>query len=126
MQVGKNMGMNFIILFLGLILLAGCNGIQHANVETQQPTQFRLGAVDTPALSGLVEVTATPTSEIITEPAQPTVTPESAQSITETPELAGNEPPTQPAVKAGLTATDPGSVQLASGRPQLIEFFAFW
>jgi hypothetical protein len=23
-------------------------------------------------------------------------------------------------------ATDPGSVQLAAGQPQLVEFFAFW
>jgi thiol-disulfide isomerase/thioredoxin len=27
---------------------------------------------------------------------------------------------------AGLVATDPGKVQLAAGKPQLIEFFAFW
>ncbi len=25
-----------------------------------------------------------------------------------------------------FAATDPGSVQLAAGRPQLVEFFAFW
>lgn len=30
------------------------------------------------------------------------------------------------AVKADLEATDPSSVQLAAGYPQLVEFFAFW
>ena len=31
-----------------------------------------------------------------------------------------------PPVKTGLEATDPASVVLASGKPQLVEFFAFW
>jgi hypothetical protein len=31
-----------------------------------------------------------------------------------------------PAVKTGLEATDPAAVVLASGKPQLVEFFAFW
>jgi hypothetical protein len=32
----------------------------------------------------------------------------------------------QPTPRAGLKATDPGSVNLASGSVQLIEAFAFW
>jgi hypothetical protein len=31
-----------------------------------------------------------------------------------------------PTTRRGLHATDPGGVMLASGRPQLVEFFAFW
>jgi hypothetical protein len=31
-----------------------------------------------------------------------------------------------PPVKTTLEATDPSTVILASGKPQLIEFFAFW
>jgi hypothetical protein len=31
-----------------------------------------------------------------------------------------------PPVKTGLEATNPSSVVLASGKPQLVEFFAFW
>jgi hypothetical protein len=31
-----------------------------------------------------------------------------------------------PPVKTGLVATDPSSVVLATGTPQLVEFFAFW
>jgi hypothetical protein len=33
-------------------------------------------------------------------------------------------PPPEP--KAGLEATDPSTVTLASGSPQLVEFFAYW
>jgi hypothetical protein len=40
------------------------------------------------------------------------------------PEVRETEP--APPAKAGLEATDPSSVELASGGPQLIEFFAFW
>ncbi len=31
-----------------------------------------------------------------------------------------------PTARAGLEATDPTSVSLASGKPALVEFFAFW
>ena len=31
-----------------------------------------------------------------------------------------------PPLKAGLEATDPSTVMLASGSPQLVEFFAYW
>jgi hypothetical protein len=40
--------------------------------------------------------------------------------------MATSPPERTPTVREGLQATDPGSVVLASGRPQLIEFFAFW
>jgi hypothetical protein len=40
-----------------------------------------------------------------------------------TPELAFAATPT---ARRGLEATDPTTVQLASGRPLLVEFFAFW
>lgn len=51
-------------------------------------------------------------------------------SPTEEPE-APAEPATQastevPQVRQELSASDPGSVNLASGKPILVEFFAFW
>lgn len=33
---------------------------------------------------------------------------------------------TQPEPRQGLEATDPASVVLAAGEPQIVEFFAFW
>jgi ABC-type Na+ efflux pump permease subunit len=32
----------------------------------------------------------------------------------------------KPELKTGLVATDPDSVNLSSGKPTLVEFFAFW
>ena len=37
-----------------------------------------------------------------------------------------NAPPTKPAVSPDLHATDPDTVSLASGKVQLVEFFAYW
>ena len=42
---------------------------------------------------------------------------------TEKPEEAA---PAQPAPRTELVATDPATVSLASGKVQLVEFFAFW
>jgi hypothetical protein len=39
------------------------------------------------------------------------------------PEPGAEEPPI---VNEKLEASDPATVQLASGKPQLVEFFAFW
>jgi hypothetical protein len=36
------------------------------------------------------------------------------------------EPTGAPEVKTELEASDPATVTLASGKPQLVEFFAFW
>lgn len=46
-----------------------------------------------------------------------------------TTESAAVEPTEQvqkPELKTGLVATDPESVNLSSGKPTLVEFFAFW
>jgi hypothetical protein len=50
-----------------------------------------------------------------------------AQTPLATEAQADTAPPgPTPTIRRGLHATDPGSVVLASGRPQLVEFFAFW
>jgi len=33
---------------------------------------------------------------------------------------------TAPAIKTEFTPTDPATVNLAAGKPQFVEFFAFW
>jgi hypothetical protein len=35
-------------------------------------------------------------------------------------------PATEPVIKTEFTPTDPATVNLAAGKPQLVEFFAFW
>ena len=43
------------------------------------------------------------------------------------PEVGENEPEPEVRVpRPNLEATDPASVVLAAGQPQLVEFFAFW
>lgn len=55
-------------------------------------------------------------------PEQAAVTPPPAMATaTAVPTENGPEPADRPFV-----ATDPRSVQLAAGQPQLVEFFAFW
>lgn len=64
--------------------------------------------------------------------ATPSLTPTRTPFLTPTPTLTLTPTPTRTAlpapawVSAKLEATDPDSVELAAGKPQLIEFFAFW
>ena len=55
--------------------------------------------------------------------ATPTSSPEAAPAATE---VAAQGAQPSPTLRPGLEATDPASVNLASGRPTLVEFFAFW
>lgn len=86
---------------------------------TVMPTstnQFFQPAFATPTPNApVILVTATPTPFLTPTPS-PTATP----TITPTPL------PPPPWVRVPLRATDPGVVRLASGKVQLIEFFAFW
>ncbi len=60
----------------------------------------------------------TPAAATVTEP-QPTAT---TQPSAPTP----SEAPPTPTLRPELQATDPTTVDLASGKPTLVEFFAFW
>ena len=73
---------------------------------------------------------ASPTASVLA----PTVTPTPTRTpfLTPTPTITFTPTPTRtplpvpPWVSVQLHATDPRTVQLAAGKPQLIEFFAFW
>ena len=68
----------------------------------------------------------TPTPTVTpTVPAEPATEAAPAEDAVE-PTAVG-EAPSEPATpRPGLAATDPSTVMLASGQPQLVEFFAFW
>ena len=74
-------------------------------------------------------VAAVPSSTSVPSPTVAHAVPTTEQgprpevSPTETDQVL--EEPT-PMVRAGLHATDPNGVVLTSGRPTLVEFFAFW
>jgi hypothetical protein len=75
-----------------------------------------------PTATDVVQVDQEPTEEIVVD--QATDTP----VVEDTPELKilATEEPRIPTRKTALVATDPESVNLASGKPTLVEFFAFW
>lgn len=81
----------------------------------------------------MVESTLTPT---IVDKLRPDVTAtlvqetgfsaENMPTQTQTLEATATDTPPVADVKTGLEATNPADVQLASGKVQLVEFFAFW
>jgi thiol-disulfide isomerase/thioredoxin len=72
-----------------------------------------------PSPTQFVVPTATPTFT-----RTPFLTP--TPTLTRTPTITPTPLPAPPWVSSQLHATDPDIVQLASGRVQLVEFFAFW
>ena len=75
------------------------------------------------------EAPASPTAEV----APPTeAVPPPTEEVAEAVEIPTEEPPAEEPLPMptsrgdSLVATNPATVNLASGEPQLIEFFAFW
>ena len=87
----------------------------------------------TPSSTPVLAYTATP-SPSATQFVVPTATPTFTRTpfltptptLTRTPTITPTPLPAPPWVSSQLQATDPRMVQLASGRVQLVEFFAFW
>jgi hypothetical protein len=94
-----------IMALLGLVLGAGCSG---ASVPTQLPEP-------------VVELQPEPTEAIVVEEEQKIETAPLPTEVVIAP--PASEPPV---AKTGLEATDPTTVVFASGKPTLVEFFAFW
>jgi thiol-disulfide isomerase/thioredoxin len=83
-----------------------------------------------PAGPPIITLTATPNKVII----PPSITPTATRTpfLTPTPTLTFTPTPTRtplpapPWLNVRIRATDPKTVELASGKPQLIQFFAYW
>ena len=58
-------------------------------------------------------------------PVSPSSTPEAQSGDTPSPQVTG-APTQEPTVETGFTPSNPAIVKLAAGKPQLVEFFAFW
>ena len=132
------------IFLVGMLVISAC-GSQPTPVETQEsaPAAEEI-AQSTDAVPTEEPVEVAPTSEVV-EPESvlpeepdsngdqqgegypapgyqfPTPTTDSGAYPYPAPEEAAPPP-----VKTALEATNPAMVVLASGKPQLIEFFAFW
>jgi hypothetical protein len=91
---------------LAVLVLIGCS----PGLASSRPsTQVEQGPVDT--VTPVPQITPT---EVVPSP---------IASLAETSSAPAEPTPT---VREGLHATNPGSVVLASGKPQLVEFLAFW
>lgn len=71
---------------------------------------------DTTAENGIIKEGVTP---------EESGSPEESVSPDESAEAIG-QPDPRPTPRAELHASDPSGVTLAAGKPQLVEFFAFW
>jgi hypothetical protein len=96
-----------------LALLTACNSSSATDLLALGPVQEQ---PTSPAELNIAQDENPP--EILTTEIRPTAT---ALPTQEDP-----EPTDSQVVKTELEATDPGTVQMASGKPQLVEFFAFW
>lgn len=108
-------------IMLMALLLAACSGPPAQAVEDTPavPTEAAAGALTEPPV-----VTVEVAAEAVTE--APAVT-EAATEATAATEVSAVAAPTSTrAPRLELEATDPSTVSLAAGKPQLVEFFAFW
>ena len=80
-------------------------------------------SVDLPPLPSETSPPASPAPAPTATVPAPTDT---APQPTPVEQVADTPPEPLPTVRAGLEATDPTGVVLASGEPTLVEFFAFW
>lgn len=97
-------------------LLSSCTG-GAGPLGDSSPPDLPEGARTAPETA----VEPRPDSEAV--PPALTANPSPEEPAAETP---SPEPGILPTVRADLHATDPNQVSLVSGKPQLIEFFAFW
>jgi hypothetical protein len=85
------------------------------------------------ALLAVACQSAPPSAEQVVQPTQPAIEaatfPQENQSSAPTSEPivpVDLEPGPLVVVRTGLAATNPANVNLATGTPKLVEFFAFW
>jgi hypothetical protein len=90
----------------GLVLLSACAG-----PIPSMPSNGGPGVGEPQAASPTSTPTLTPVPEDVQDDGEPQAPP---------------APSATPTVRPGLEATDPESVDLASGKPTLLQFFAFW
>ncbi len=100
----------FTAFLLLAVLLVACS----QGNASQKPEISLIGKTELPTTGVPTSTEAAPTEEV-----------EESQNVIENTPLPQVEEP-RPTPRTGLAATDPISVNLASGKPTLVEFFAFW
>jgi hypothetical protein len=106
---------------------AACDGLKEEKlVRTRIAAAFLTLSVLAALLSACGPA-ATPTDAlaIATQAASSTPAPEVFGTLPPATEGSASPGPT-PTARSGQEATDPTTVNLASGKPSLVKFFAFW
>jgi hypothetical protein len=107
-----------LLVFIAAMLLPSCTNGTLSAVETISPT-----AQDTiPTGENPLDLLSQSESEIAPTPTR-IANQDPTESVLNTP---SSDRVPLPTVRSDIEATDPKLVELASGKPQLIEFFAFW
>jgi hypothetical protein len=109
-------------LLLALLLAAACSGPPAQGVENTvaAPTEVALAAPTEAA-------TSVSTEDVAVAATAPAAATEAATTEVVATEANAEAAPTETRVpRPNLEATDPSTVTLAAGKPQLVEFFAFW
>jgi thiol-disulfide isomerase/thioredoxin len=135
----KNFRLALFIGIAGLVLLSACSGGAKTTAITPPPQaqEATTGAAPTAYPAPVEQIAPTlpypyPLPEVnpslsqsspYPEPTTVAVPPQVTLPTATSTGLASQ--PTSTA-SSDLTATDPSTVQLAAGKPQLVEFFAFW
>jgi hypothetical protein len=108
-----------LILVLSLVGCSGSAGKESTGAEGSPA--LLTATTEAPAQTIETEENLqTPLEEPPLQETEPDIGPPPATDLPATEEAA------PPPVRAELAATDPSTVQLASGKVQLVEFFAFW
>jgi thiol-disulfide isomerase/thioredoxin len=114
-----------------------------AKQSSPTPTKTQLTGQEAPQQSTTPPMSASPSATLIPQTQTPTPsatffvptetpTPTRTPFLTPTPTITFTPTPTRtplpapPWISVRLRATNPHTVQLVAGKPQLIEFFAFW
>jgi hypothetical protein len=118
------------LIIAGSLILSACSGSDQPVTAAQTPqVEIQEQEIPTP------ESTSTePSSQVTpTQPGDPLPLDEQGEQgddqANSSAQESGDPEPEQispPSPKSNLAATDPSSVELSSGSPQLVEFFAFW
>lgn len=106
-----------------LVLISACSGAK-TSISLDEPliTQGNGQSTD----ESLVISPGLPETAETENPAPTIITPEISPTMQNSPLASTTESKPTLEVKVELEATNPFSVQLAAGHPQLVEFFAFW
>jgi hypothetical protein len=120
-----------LVIWIGAVFLSACTistPSEELNIPLETTAAF---PIKSPASLTTTQISPTkPTPIILSSNAHGYPAP---QQVVPSPTLTAGypgpdfeTPAATQVLKTGLVATDPGTVQLASGKPQLVEFFAFW